>query len=256
MAMKRKRVYAVPYKKQSRKKFKKRYSRRTTSYTNQASRLTNTIIKRRRRISGKKWRNQLWNSTQWKPKYRSFYTNSVSCPTPASILNKSINARPLYYLGSGSTTPFWLTAGGAVDPDPASSLPTFVSDSIVLRGGKYKCIITASDDNFEAIQIELWIVWTKNNPDLTVINTSPRDKAWDAAISPDIYDCGKVVMCKKAMLTAGESVSFEYNFRIQKIDDSAYANFGNMPIAVLSTGNTSTNTSRGCTWVNMYSLTF
>jgi len=256
MAMKRKRVYAVPYKKQSRKKFKKRSSRRTTSYTNQASRLTNTLIKRRKRISVRTWRNQLWKSTQWKPKYRAFYTNSVSCPTQASNLNKSINARPMYYLGSGTSTPFWTSAGGAVPPDPAATFPTFDDMSIVLRGGRYKCIITAPLTNTEPIQVELWIVWTKNNPDLSVINTNPRDRAWDCILSPDINDCGRVVMAKKAMLTPGETLSFEYSFRIQKIDLSGYANFSNMPIAVLSSGNTISSIAQACTWLNMYSITF
>jgi len=257
MAYKRKRVYAPrkTYRKRSKKTVYKR--RRGTSYTSQSGRLSNTLfLRRRRKWSGRKVRSALWKASQDKNKFRSFLTISDAIGTPASYTTKTIKTTPMIFLGSGTDDPFWTTDGGAVHSDPDLTLPVFSGNSIILRGGKFMCTVENPTSNGQPVKVELYIVWTKNNPELTPITTTPRDRAWTPNLTPDITDCGTCVLAKSGIVNAGEAISMEYPLKIQKIDDSEYASFGRMPILVTCVNALETNTSINVRQQSSYSLSF
>lgn len=250
--IKRKRSYVPTKFRRFRRRFKRPFkSRRVVTFTHQAPGAATTFRLRNKRTSRRVYKRDLWKSTQYKPKYRSFNTIRQQVLTPASYYQIGLSYVSMY----GLTAPgFWTAAGGAFSPDPANALPTFDENSIVIRGGA--CTATFVNEGTENMRVTVQVIWTKNKPDLTPILAGIRDRAWTFNLAPNAADCGRLVTSKTVLLQPQESFEFQYKLGLQKIDESNYNAGGLSPLLLILHNNLQTNVAQTLTISMSTSISF
>lgn len=207
---------------------------------------------RMRRKSRRAYRNALWRDSEMKAKYGSLLSTNSAINTPATILGKLIFAQGMYKLTGNA---FWVALGGAYTRD-AFSLPAFDSNSIFLRGGKAQVRVTNPATNAQPVEIEVGVLMTRANPNLTPVATSTVDRSWDFRTASTSWETGKLLSWKKVMLKPGESALFEHKFRSQKIKAAEYINGGLTPTWLCSLANLNGVAAQGLNWTFSYNLSF
>lgn len=225
MAMFRKRTYASAFRPTSRLRKRTRFAkrkvtrkggRRTIDYTSQNT-TGHAVGFRGRKTSRRVFQRHIWNSTVFKPHYRSVNTQEISLSTDASSSAGTVQFLNMYkFAGNG----FGTVAGGAREIDVGAGVPTFESSSFVLRGGRYT--MTIVNQSSSDIKLKMWRITTGNNPDFTIVGAS-ENAAWDPSVTPDFFNqIGKPFMSREVLIEGNENYTFSTRFKTQKIDENAY----------------------------------
>lgn len=179
------------------------------------------ITFRQKKGSLKKFRNMLWNSTLYKPHYRSLFSSTFAIVTPATGFGfgtfTSIRAL-------GSVNPFWTTAGGAQPIDNGVVVPIFNPANIIIRGGTLKTTITNRSTD-ESVRVRVWCVWAKDAPDAVALpaSGSPFPVGWDPTMVPDFNNGFKVLFGKEVLLLPGaRPMEVSFKMKVQKLDINTF----------------------------------
>jgi len=235
----RKRVYAMPVSKSNRpfkkRRFnKKRKGRKTTSFTSQAG-SANSFGFRTKRISGRAYRSRLWNDSLMKTHYRS--NNSVGTTLTAPLSGAQVSVT-LFSAMASTASPFWTVAGGAQSADTAIPVPTFSSD-IILRGGQIGLRISNNVVDATPMEVNIFLLYSNNNPTLPALANQPM--GWEPSQVADFkLSFGRIVMRKKVLLENANVVEVNHRLRVQKIDQSDWANNSRRFYWMVTTASTET----------------
>jgi len=244
----RKRTYATAFRPQGRMRKRTRYnkrkfarkSRKTTDFTTFNQRST-AIGFRGKKTSRRAYNKHIWNSTIFKPHYRSYISQDLNLTTPAAVTDGTLQFFNMYQFGGNG---FATAAGGAVEIDVGSGLPVFADSSYILRGGRYE--MTISNPHSFDIQIKMWRITTVKQPDFTCAGAlgSSEDFAWDPSCTPDFYNyIGKPFGAKEVTINGGDQWTYSTRFKTQKIDTENYNNNAMSPYVLIFVTARNANTS-------------
>lgn len=168
----------------------------------------------------------------------------------------SVALLPALQVGGGA---FWTAGGGAINPDPSNSLPTFTGN-ILLRGGmiglRYCNTLDASVGFNNTLQGTIYLVRTAK---AFVASAFPATAyvGWDPSYIQDFdTKVGKVVYKKNFLLKDTDTSQVEYRMKIRKIDEADYFINVNQYIWVIMSGNVDVNAVRNTTYTGYYNLSF
>lgn len=229
----------------------RRGGRKTLDYTGLNTR-GHVVGFRGRRISRRAYKNHIWNSTIFKPHFRSILTTSFTDTAPANF-GTTADVLQFNMYRNAVAGDFWTAGGGAQIIDEGDTLPLF-KDEIVLRGGKYE--LTIANQSGDDVKVKLWRLTTVSDPDLAIIPLNV-DSAWDPTVTPDWNNkVGKPFMSREVTIQGGDSYTFVDRFRTQKIDQEAYDDQARTPYIILTFTNVNSNTATQCLFTARYNLSF
>jgi len=207
----------------AKRKFTRKGGRKTIDFTSLNTR-GHAVGFRGKKTSRRTFNKHIWNSTTFKPHYRSVLTESLAFTTPASSNDGTIQFFNMYKF---SGTGFGTAAGGAREIDVGAGVPTFEESSFVLRGGRYEMCI--SNTSGQDIKVKLFRITTGNRPDFSIVGAT-EDSAWDPSVTGDFYNqIGKPWMTREVIINQGDQYVFSTRFKTQKIDGQAYIDDARSP---------------------------
>lgn len=256
----RKRVYAGRPRSSGFKKRRtvrrRRVSRRSTNFTSQSSH-GGGIRMRSKKFRPGKLRNLLWNASIASTHYRS---NNASVATQSSPASAATMSSSLYSTRRFSSNNFWVTAGGAVNPD-GGAIPTFSTNTdITIRGGLYGIRVAnnpdLSDVDKDTLNVTVFLIWTPKGFSSANVPTSVN-VGWDPSLVQDFQtNIGKIVLRKQFLLPEGNTMTIERRMPIQKIDQTEYSANISEPIWLVLVGNTGTSSAHAMFVTTYYNLSF
>lgn len=176
----------------------------------------------RKRGSLRVYRRKLWDTTLFKPHYRSILASSFVITTPIGA-----NTGTFHSVRALSTLlPFWTTAGGTQQIDALVVPPLFSPSTIVIRGGKVKTTVTNRSTD-ESVKVKIWCLWAKDAPTSVFIpaNGTPFPEDWDPTLIPDFHQGFKVLFAREVMLLPGaRPVELTCKLKVQKLDGDTFLN--------------------------------
>jgi len=211
----------------------------------------------RKRTTRKQFRRQLWNSSMATTHYRSNNATTGTVTTPASAATMTTSIIASRRLGGNN---FWLTAGGAVNPD-GGLIPSFATATdITVRGGMYGIRLSnapdALDVDKDSLSVIVYLVRTTKNWNSSALPATVN-VGWDPSLVTDFQtNIGKVLFRKNFLLAEGEVMTIERRMYLQKIDQSEYSNSQSEMVWIVLAGNTSSGTTKNLLLTGYYNLSF
>ena len=180
----------------------------------------NTPYKGRRRNT-RSYRNNLYNSTRFKPHYRSINDGSGVITTGSSVETAQVHIQRALFTATtrGGGTVFFDQGGGAFPIDEATPVPGFNGD-IVIRGGIAR--VTVYNGNVEAVRVEVMSIWTVANPADLWATDFAAPAEWDPTVTPDFTRFGKILNRKSTILPPREGMMVTHKFAPQKLDQTIF----------------------------------
>lgn len=181
------------------------------------------ITFRRNKTSLRSYRANLWNSTKFMNHYRSVGGQAaVAVNTPIFAVGGT-TVTVVTHASLSSTTPFWLSTGGAQPIDNGVGVPLFSPSSIVIRGGKVRITLTNTSTD-ETVRARVWAVWAKSNQTQVIVPAS-APIGWDPTMIPDFSQAYKMLFGREVLLLPGaRPMEVEAKLKIQKIDQDTFLN--------------------------------
>lgn len=232
-----------------------RRGRKSNAFTSQSG-SGGAVNYKARRTSRRAYRKHLWDSTLFKEHYRSVGAVGTVLNTPPSINGMAVLAEKAI---DNSVTSFWLTAGGAIAPDAAQTLPSFTGD-FVIRGGKIGLRIANTLDSVATaattIQGTVLLIRTTKNFTPAAI-TTPQPVGWDTSLIPDFdTTVGKILYRKNFLLKDSDTALIEYRIRLEKLDVGDFQAIRNTYLWVILAGNVDNSSAHGLTVTKYFNLSF
>jgi len=237
--------------KKSRRTYKRKSMRakKTADFTSLATRATNTGF-RGRKVTRRAFKKHLWDSTLFKPHYRSLITTSSTSTTPLNDVQCNIFGLNMY---RHTVDPFWTALGGAIPIDVGVPIPTFTGN-IILRGGVYS--VTVVNQSTNDLRVNLFMTTSVARPNTALVPAN-FGSSWDPSCTAGFSaQMAKVYMTKSVIIEGGNSWNFSRRFNIQKIDLDTYANEGLTPFVFLSVTNVGSIVANAFRIVRSYNLSF
>jgi len=194
-----------------------RRAQRTTAFTSETSRPFTTRYRGRKNARSTYIRD-LYNSTKYKPHFRSTEETSGTITTGAGVETASVHLqRALFLIGArGGGNPFWTAASGAFPVDATAPVPGFNGD-IILRGGIAR--VTAYNASAtDAARVDIIGMWSNAHPKDLFGTDFLAPVEWDPSLTPEFLQMGKVISRKETILEPHSSMMVTYKFKIQKLD--------------------------------------
>lgn len=208
-----------------------------------------------RRVSGRRMRNILWRDTMAKQHYRSNMAagNTITTFTNTNLMS-CIFAEALNLSGF-----FYSSAGGAINPDSATALPTFHND-IIIRGGKIGIRVCNELDttaaNAGTINGVAYLIRSSKNFNGSSVPVSAF-VGWDPTLVTDFdTDIGKVIYRKQFLLRDADVMDIEYRLRVERIDVADYSNNFNQLIWIIMAGSIDSPIAHTVRCTFYYNLSF
>lgn len=230
-------------------------SRKNSNWTSQSSKPGGITFKKRR-FGRARWKNLLWTSTQGMTHYRS---SNAAATTLTCAAGADLNLVSLQTSRRFAGNAFWVTAGGAVNPD-GGVMPTFSANSdITVRGGVYGIRIgnipDLSDANKDSINVVIYLIKTSKGFTPASVPATSVSVGWDPTLIADFQTTiGKVILRKNFLVNEGDSFTIERRMSVQKVDQTEYGNLISEYQWMVVYGNTagvSANTLKVTTYYNM-----
>ena len=250
MAGFRKRTYANAFKSKSgfRKKRKtfKRKGNKSTNYTSKSG-TGRSLGYRAKKLSGKSWRNKLWNDTLTDIHYRSETAYQGVVSSNASPLVENI-AR----LGAVDNS-FWTPLGGCKQVDESDPIPGFAG-KMVIRGGKLG-LRMFNRGSAVPLNVKIWLTRDSRTPNYSAL-LGTQNLGFDLS---EIYEFkkrfGSILFKKEFLLEPLMQSQVEYRLGVQKVDLQEWVNGSNYQwwIAV---SDPDTVLSSSCDLISYFNLSF
>lgn len=259
----------------SRRRFNGRRKRsggrfKTNNFTSLSTRPRSNIrVGGRRKGSRKAWNRKLRNITDVGTHHKATHVmGTFTYATPAALGQQAIAAVSVL----DEANPFW-TAGGGLQPDSFGlGVPTFGTDTYVIRGGKAyytfsnpianSCVVIRIQVIYPKQQVmqaashvttnvPLFDYFTAITAGTTVLHTPIQDFAdYSEYFHPPVMD-------QECLLQAGETVQWEYKLPIKKVNADAFQRGASFyPYWFIYLGNTLGGVSNTVTGIQTYDLSF
>jgi len=260
----RKRVYARPSMNTRAKRMKRTFKRKYRRVGRKQSQISSNSFSgggigfKKRRFSRKRYNNLLWTSSIAQTHYRSNWSASSVLSTPgvtSETMGVSLQTSRRF---AGAA--FFVTAGGAINPD-GGAMPVFQSNSdITVRGGMYGIRLTNTPDALDVdkdpINVTVYLVRTSKGFSTTNVPSTVR-VGWDPTLVQDFQtNIGKVLMKKNYLIRDGDVYTIERRMPVQKIDQTEYAATISEYIWLVTLGTTSSNVARTIVATTYYNMSF
>jgi len=237
--------------------FKKRRTNRrrrtnVTSMTRWASTGSTENPFRSRKLSARKYRSMLWDSTMFKTHYRSADAQIHTLSTPASQITQNVTHVPA---DNNGVDFFWLGNGGAVTPDSGVAMPTLRHD-LLLRGGIMT--ITCTNNVLITAPVKVTITGVKSglNYDPTNFN-GVYPIGWDYTMFPEFKKSIGTTVCQKSFILGNQdSATMTMRARIAKIDQDDHATGYRRWYWILRVHNLETGLGQDVTFMKSFNFSF
>lgn len=234
----------------AKRKFTRKGGRKTVDFTSLNTR-GHSVGFRGKKTSRRTYNKHIWNSTIFKPHYRSVLTEDLNLSTPATGTDGTIQFFNMYQFAAGG---FGTAAGGAREIDIGAGVPLFEPSSFVLRGGRYEITIANLDSS--DIRVKLWRITTGNSPDFSIVGAT-EDAAWDPSVTPDFFiKVGKPFMSREVIIQGNDQYTFSTRFKTQKIDGEAYLDNARSPYICILVSNYTGSGATNFKVTQSYNLSF
>jgi len=188
---------------------------------------------RTKKISRRRWRKSLWDTTRHETHWRSIFSGTFQNATP-NVINTAIQITVGAITGS-----FW-TVGEGLQPQDATEAAPFFAGDLVLRGGMSKMTMS-NNTSLDSIKVKVWTVWTTERPDFAILPT-PVPPEWDPSIVPEFERFGKPVGMREFFLLPGNRpVEITYRYKPRKIDKDIHAIGGHQLFWIITAYSSSPN---------------
>lgn len=209
---------------------------------------------RSRRLSRRRFKSLLWNSTIAKNHYRSL-----------SVFNQSTIAGPV--AGFGVVVPYsmlrhavpFFAAANVQSTDVGVTVPLSWNGDIIVRGGQFSATISIPSTSADVIRIKVWLVWANNNPNTatTIVPVLAQADAWDPSVNPDFKEFGRVTETRESLLNyINNSVDFVWRLPVLRIDQGIYNVGGHQPYLFVQASNQTSAAAVTVTVLRRYNLSF
>jgi len=216
MSFKRKRVHAPRRGGFKRRRNFRRRGRKTSAFTSKAG-SGHTFSFRSKRVTGRKWKRMLWDSTLQSTHYRSNIALNTNSTTPVFANQYQTTILPAIRIGGNQ---FYTVAGGFIPPD-TGVLTSFVGN-IILRGGTVGCSITNINPGVATQRFKVFLIKTSKKWSGISFPANPPI-GWDPSIVIDFQlTIGRIVLAKDFILDNNSTMDLKYRLPIQKIDRGEY----------------------------------
>lgn len=245
-----------PFKRSRPLRRRRPFARKSTNFTSQSSHGGGIQFKRTRFRPGR-LRKLLWDASVSATHYRSNSASISVLNTPASAAAMSSS---LFSTRRFAGNAFFVTAGGAINPD-GGAMPAFSTNSdITVRGGMYGIRVANNPDlvatDHDALNVTVYLIWTSKGFISTNVPASVP-VGWDPSLIQDFQtNIGKIVLRKNFLLPEGNTMTIERRMPIQKIDQTEYAGNISEPIWLVLVGNTGTSSAHPMFVTNYYNMSF
>lgn len=257
----RKRVYAAPMSRNTRPSKRRRFvrrrrSKRSTNWTSQRGSGSGVGFSAKR-TTRRQFKHLLWNASTALTHYRSNNSFLTNVATPASAASMTSVVVASRRFGGNN---FWVTAGGAINPD-GGAIPTFqTSTDITCRGGMYGIRMTNSPDALDVdkdpLSVIVYLVRTTKNWNSTNLPATVS-VGFDPTLVQDFQtNIGTVVFRKNYLIAEGESFNIERRMGLSKIDQTEYVGSQSEMVWMVFAGNTSSTVSKALVLTTYYNLSF
>lgn len=215
------------------------------------------ISMRGRRQSVRTFKRMLWNATQAGTHFRSNFSLSTNLATTALPATMSPTVIASRRLGGNN---FWVTAGGALNPD-GGAMPTFATNTdITVRGGMFGIRIgnapDALDTDKDAISCIVYLVKTTKAWSSTNVPAS-MNVGWDPTLVQDFQtNIGRVILRKNFLVNEGDCFTVERRMGISKIDQTEYAASINEFVWIVIVGNVTATAPKNLVVTTYFNLSF
>jgi len=237
------------------RRFKRRTGRRQSQFSTNST-VGGGIQFKRRGISRRRYKNLLWTASQASTHYRSNSSAAQTLNTPgvsAGTMNTSLQTTRRF---AGAA--FWVTAGGAINPD-GGAMPTFSTNTdITVRGGMYGIrlanTVDALDVDKDPLSVIVYLIRTSKGFTTAALPANVP-VGWDPSLTPDFQtSIGRVVQKKVFLIRDGDVFTIERRMAVQKIDQTEYSASISEYVWMVLLGTTSSTASKQlsiCTYYNM-----
>lgn len=217
MGFKRKRVYA-PRRSGFKKKrtVQRRRARKVSAYTSKTG-SGHTFGFKSKRISRRRWKKMLWDSTLQSTHYRSQFALHTTSTTPAFDTQYQTTILPAYRIGGNQ---FYTTAGGFVPPDVGIS--TGFVGNIVVRGGTVGLTVSNVNAGVETQRFKIFLIKTSRAWTGVSFPANPTI-GWDPSTIVDFKQTiGTILLSKDFLLENSATMDLKYRLPVHKIDRDEY----------------------------------
>lgn len=201
------------------KKFIRKRRSRTTSFTSKAS-TANSFGFRSKKIKPNTYRNILWKDSIMKTKYRTCQAFTQGQTSAADSARYTIG---LYDAFGTTASPFWTAAGGTVNTDFGSAVPTFNGD-IIVRGGILGIRITNQDTDSQPQEVRVMLFRTIDRQGAVPPAITNQPIGFDMTILTDFTQFyGRPLMQKTVLLENNNVAEFKFRLRVHKVDQYQFS---------------------------------
>lgn len=241
-----------------RKRFVRRRRFKKSSNFNSVSSNGSGLGFSKKRTSRRQWKNLLWSSSQAQTHYRSLNSAASSLGTPVTPNLQFVSLQTSRRFGGNA---FWLSAGGATNPD-GGAMPTFTTNGdFTVRGGLYGIRLSnvpdLVDTDKDSIAVTVYLIWTSKGFLSSVIPGTTVPVGWDPSLIADFQTTvGKILYKKSFLVHDGDVFTIERKMGVQKIDQTEYGNLISEPQWLVVYGATSSTATKFLTCVTYYNMSF
>ena len=238
-----------------RRKFsrKRRSGRKSTNWTGNSGKGGGLGFSRRR-TSRRQYKNVLWNATIAQTHYRSNASAVTIIVTPSVASSMAVSLQTTRRFNGNN---FWVTAGGAINPD-GGTIPTFATNTdLTVRGGIYGIRIANTPDLADTDKDSVYLVRTCKGYLTSSIPITSVAVGWDPSLIADFQTTiGRVVYKKNFLIHEGDVIDIERKMFLQKIDQTEYSNLISEYIWLVVYGTSSGVTTKSLACTTYYNMSF
>lgn len=255
-------MYAGPSRpnrfKKSKRTFKRKYRVKRMSQVTANSTGGGGIAFKKGRMSRRRWKGMLFNSSSAATHYRSNGVATSVLSTPGVTPNTMGVFLQTSRRFAGAA--FFVAAGGAINPD-GGVIPTFQTNSdITVRGGMYGIRICNTPDALDVdkdpLNVTVYLIYTPKGFSVTNVPATVN-VGWDPTLIPDFQTTiGKVIMKKNYLVRDGDVFTVERRMSVQKVDQTEYAATISEYAWLVLVGSTSSIAVRTLSLTAYYNMSF
>lgn len=203
---------------------------------------------RSKKITRRRWKKLLWDSTLQSEHFRSIGARSATQTTPASLVTASTG---LIAADDNNVAPPYQTLGGLVDFPVAN-----MNKNIVLRGGQYRITITNDAAVTTPMQV---MIWGLRSGDGFASATFPATVpvGWDPTTIPNFKVIFGTIITKRSFILGNQdTVSLTMRDSIRKVDTTEWVAGNRRHYWLIYSANLETAAAQTLTIVDSFNVSF
>jgi len=243
---------SAPARKVIRRRRRNRRRAKTSSFTSQSG-VANSFGFRSKRLSTKRYRNMLWNSSILRTKIR---TNSAFTQSQASAANSAQYTVGIYDAFGNTASPFWTASGGAVAPDFGVAIPTF-NGNIVVRGGVLGIRVTNQSADTQPQEVRITLIRTGDRQGVAPPAIANQTVGFDITQLSDFKQFYGTPLVNKTVLLNNDNVAeVKFRLKVHSVDQFQYSQLTKRFYWVVAVGSTGSAAASSATITQYWNASF